>query len=308
MAVNLEHLRVLLEVARAPTFAAAAQRMHVTPSAVSQQMKTLETSLGTILFEKSGRGLRLTSEAAELIGQLRPLVDQIDDRVADFTGATDAVRGTVTLGGPDAFCRMWLVPRIPALALRHPELALDVRYAKNDVIEHALASGELDLAVLVAPPESTGIETAPLYREQLVAVASPEYLARHGEPASASELEAHRFVIFDPRARMQEVWLRGVVGRATSFRGQIVCTVRDLTQILELATAGVGIGVVPNHLAEPAVAAGELRVVTLGDRDATPKKGAANVIFLAWRKTKREAARTRAVREALLEGARQEGS
>ena len=307
MTVNLEHLRVLLEVARAPTFAAAAQRMHVTPSAVSQQMKTLEASLGTILFEKSGRGLRLTPQAAELIAELRPLVDQIDDRVGDFTGATDAARGTVTLGGPDAFCRMWLVPRIPALSRRHPELTLDVRYAKNDVIEQALASGDLDLAVLVAPPESTGIETAPLYREKLVAVASAEYVARHGVPESAAELEAHRFVIFDPRARMQEVWLRGVVGRAVPFRGHVVCTVRDLTQILELAKAGVGIGVVPNHLAEPAVAAGELSVIGLGAGDAAPRKGATNLIFLAWRKTKREAARSRAVREALLDGADVDG-
>jgi DNA-binding transcriptional LysR family regulator len=302
MAVNLEHLRVLLEISRAPTFAAAAERLHVTPSAISQQMKILEGSLGTLLFEKSGRGLRLTPEARELVDQIRPLFDRIDESVDVFTGASSVVRGTVTIGGPDAFCRMWLVPRIPALAKKYPDLVLHVSFAKNDVIERSLATGDLDFAILVAPPESTGIESEPLYREELVAVASPEYLAEHGEPKSPAELETHRFVLFDARARMQDMWLKGLFGRTTPFRGQVVCTVRDLGHILDLAMDGVGIGIVPNHLAEPALLAGKLVALTMGSK-TTSKKGAANVLFLAWRKGTREVARARAVREALLEGA-----
>lgn len=302
MAVNLEHLRVLVRIAREPTFAAAAERLRVTPSAVSQHVKMLEAELGTILFEKAGRGVRMTADAEALVEGLGPLIAQIDERIEVFTGESDVVRGAVTIGGPDVFCRMWLLPRIAAAAKAYGELSLDVRYAKNDQVEKTLVSGEIDFAILVAAPESPAVEAVPIYREELVAVASPAYLSRYGEPETPSELEAHRFVLFDPTARMQDVWLRAVVGPKATFRGKVVCTVRDLDQILDLAKADVGIGIVPNHMADPSVEKGELVVLTMGKEPPKGRRRATNVIYLAWRKSHREAARLRAVRELLLEG------
>lgn len=292
---DLEHLRTLLTIAKAPSFAAAAEALHVTPSAVSQQMKVLEANLGALLFEKSGRGLRLTSDGAALVAALDPLFAQVDDAIETFAGGKDKVRGSVTLAGPDAFCHMWLTPRLPALLEAHPELVLDVRFAQNDAVEKALVSGEVDLALLVATPESPDLETAVVFREELVAVASQKYLAKHGHPHKMSDLDEHRFVIFDPHARILAAWLRGVFGAGAKLRGKVVCSVRSLEQNLALAAAGVGIAIVPNHVAEHALEAKKVVAIDVERRT----KQTTNPILLAWRRTAREAARVRAVREAL---------
>ncbi len=296
---DLEHLRTLLTIARAPSFAAAAEALHVTPSAISQQIKVLEARLGTMLFEKSGRGVRLTQDAIQLVEKLRPLFAQIDDAIEDFTDDGKRVRGKVVIAGPDSFCRMWLTPRIPKLLKKFEELVLDVKYLQNDAVERALVSGEVDLAVLVATPEAPGLETSVLFREELVAVASPKYLDAHGEPHKQVDLDEHRFVIFDPHARILESWLRGVFGTGAKLRGKVVCSVRSLEQNLVLAEQGVGIAIVPNHVAQTAVDKGSVRVIEVERRT----KRATNAILLAWRVAAREAARVRAVRESLLDGA-----
>jgi DNA-binding transcriptional LysR family regulator len=292
---DLEHLRTLLTIARAPSFAAAAEVMHVTPSAVSQQMKLLEANLGALLFEKSGRGLRLTAEGARLVASLQPLLAQIEDAVEAFTGGKDKVHGTVSIAGPDAFCAMWLMPRVPPLLAAHPELVLDVRFAQNDAVEKSLVSGEVDLAILVATPESPDLETVAIFREELVAVASKGYLAKHGHPSRTSELDDHRFVIFDPHARILAAWLKSVFGAGAKLRGRVVCSVRSLEQNLALAAAGVGIAIVPNHVAATALAGGKVVAIDVERRTKT----ATNQVLLAWRESAREAARVRAVRDAL---------
>lgn len=272
--------------------------MRVTPSAVSQQMKVLESSLGALLFEKSGRGLRLTAEGAALVESLAPLFAQIEDAVDAFGGGAERVRGLVTIAGPDAFSAMWLTPRIPELLAAHPELSLDVRYAQNDAVEKALVSGDVDLAILVATPESPDLETAEIFREVLVAVASPAYLEAHGHPHRQAELDAHRFVLFDPHARILEAWLKSVFGAGAKLRGRVVCSVRNLEQNLALAEDGVGIAIVPNHVAASAIEEGRVVEIEVERR----AKIAQNPVFLAWRRSAREAARVRAVREALVSG------
>jgi len=300
MGVDLEHLRTLLTISRAPSFAAAAEALHVTPSAISQQMKVLETNLGAKLFEKTGRSLALTPEAAGLVEALRPLFTQIDDAIETFTGKSDSVSGRVRIAGPDTFCRMWLLPKLPALLAEHDELSLDVRYLQNDAVEAELVSGDADLALLVATPEAPSIETAVVFREELLAVASPAYLKSRGSPKKAADLDDHRFVIFDPHARILEAWLRGAFGAGAKLRGKVVCSVRSLEQNLLLAERGVGIAIVPNHLAQASIDTG--RVVELDVERRT--KSTTNAILLAWRRTSREAARVRAVREALLASAK----
>jgi DNA-binding transcriptional LysR family regulator len=296
MNVDLAHLRTLLVIARSRSFAAAAEALHVTPSAISQQMKALETSVGTSLFEKSGRSLQLTPDGAQLVEALRPLFAQIDDALDTFTGGREVVRGTVRIAGPDTFSRMWLLPRLPPLLAAHEELGLDVRYLQNDAVESALVGGDVDLAILVATPEAPSLETAVVFREELLAVASPAYFAERGMPKTASDLDDHRFVIFDPHARILATWLRGAFGAGAKLRGKVVCSVRSLEQNLLLAEQGVGIAIVPNHLAAASLEAGRVELVEVQRRAKSPT----NSIFLAWRRTSREAARVAAVRTALL--------
>ena len=108
MAINYELLRTFLEVGSSATFAVAARRRHVTPSAVSQQIRTLEAQLGVALFERFGRRARLTDGGRALLENIREHFAGIDRALGGALETTGAVRGTVRIGAPAPFSRVWL--------------------------------------------------------------------------------------------------------------------------------------------------------------------------------------------------------
>src|SRR5437763_7339649 len=128
MFINYELLRTLVEAGTAPTFREAAARRHVTPSAVSHQIRSLESQLGVPLFERFGRNARLTPAGVKLVAVLRDDFARIDEALAAVLEDARSVRGTVRIGGPGPFSRMWLRPRLVRLLRTHPDLVLDVRF------------------------------------------------------------------------------------------------------------------------------------------------------------------------------------
>lgn len=299
---NLELLRTFIVAEATPTLSAAAAARHVTKSAVSQQLKTLESQLGVVLFEKVGRNVRPTEAARSLASTLRTAFAAIDDSVEAARELQGAIRGDVRIGAPRPFARVWLRPRLAELLRVHRELVLDVAFGVPTDLERALGAGELDLAVLVRAPERAAIETAPLFVETFEAVASPGYLKAHGTPRSAEDFAGHRVIVFDRDLPMHAAWWRATFGGRAEPRGAIACRVASLDEMLGLAAAGVGIAVLPDYFVADAIAAGEVTPVR---PHAAKAKGsssarARNAIVLAWRREVVGTARVRAVRDALL--------
>jgi len=304
---NLELLRTFVAAEAAPTLAAAAASRHVTKSAVSQQLKTLEAQLGVALFEKVGRNVRPTEAARALASTLRAAFATIDDSVEAAREVQSAVRGDVRIGSPRPFARVWLRPRLPELLHAHPDLLLDVTFGVPSELERRTLAGELDLAILVRAPESAALEMAPLFVETFEAVASAGYLRAHGTPRSAEELAAHRLIVFDRDLPMHAAWWRASFGGRAALRGAVACRIASLDEMLALAAAGAGIAVLPDYFVAEAVAAGD--VVAIRPRSASSTRRAApakNAIVLAWRRGAAGSARVRAVRDTLL--ARRDGS
>jgi DNA-binding transcriptional LysR family regulator len=298
---NLELLRTFVVAEAAPTLSAAAAQRHVTKSAVSQQLKTLEAQLGLVLFEKVGRNVRATEAARALASTLRITFTAIDDSLEAAREQQRAIRGDVRLGAPRPFARAWLRPRLADLLQAHRELVLDVAFGSPTDLERALGAGDLDLAVLVRAPDSSAIETATLFVETFEAVASPAYLKAHGTPRDADDFAAHRLIVFDRDLPMHGVWWRATFGARAARKGAIACRVENLDEMLGLAAAGVGIAVLPDYVIAAAIAAGE--VVLVRPRGARPRersRSARNAIVLAWRRGVVGTARVRAVRDALL--------
>ncbi|PTL83891.1 LysR family transcriptional regulator [Vitiosangium sp. GDMCC 1.1324] len=299
---NHEVLWTLWEVSRAGTYAAAAARLGITPSAVGQQLKALEQSLGVALFERVGRRARLTPIGEALIARLGEHLPALDAALEEAAESERAVRGEVSVGGPWPFCRFWLRPRLPLLLERHPDLRLSVRFEVASLLTRGLLGGELDLAIVGTLPEAPGLEVRPIAHEEFVAVAARSYLRRHGTPRSARDFAAHRFIVFDADLAMLGPWWRAAFGPKEPLPTQVVCRITNLDEMLALAEAGAGITVLPDYLVAPAVRAE--RVVALkpesGRRSLRHPRG---TIWLAWRRAAAPTARFVAVRDWLLEGA-----
>ncbi len=300
MDIDFDLLKTLVDIGNAPTFTAAAKRRQLSPSAVSQRIKLLEQRLGFPLFARAGRHNRLTPEGQRLFEAAHRSLTPLEEAVATLRGDSARVSGTIRIGCPVAFGRMWLRPRLVALRRRHPELLPEVQYDSSASLGPRLTAGEFDLCILVGPvARSAGLASKLIYTEEFLALGAPDYLERHGTPRTLAQFAGHPYVVFDTALAMLRPWWRAHFGPRAALPPAHACRVASLDEILALAEAGIGLTVLPNFFIEESVARGSVRVVAPDQRG--PARRALYPIYLCWRRTAVETARMRAVRELLLE-------
>ena len=127
--IDARRLRVLREVAQQGTLAAAADALHLTPSAVSQQLAALEREVGQPVIERNGRGVRLTGAAEVLVGHANLVLAQLEAAAADVAAYAEGVVGTVRVAGFATALGELVAPAVVALRASHPRLDADRRGA-----------------------------------------------------------------------------------------------------------------------------------------------------------------------------------
>jgi LysR family transcriptional regulator, glycine cleavage system transcriptional activator len=240
----LNALRVLEAVGRHGSLAAAADALHVEPSAVSMQMKTLADYVGAPLLRRTGRGVALTAIAEQLLPAVTSGLQQIDDALRL---ARQGPRHEFRLSVLPSFLLLWLLPRIPELMRLSDALGrrLAVSASKAPV---DLAMGEADAAIRLGPGGWPGLHAEKLLDETLVPVCAPDLARRVGRvepgqtPAGATLLASR----LDPWER----WIEG----ADAVRPAESLTIDDAAAVVMSAERGMGVA-----LARGCLVAGALR-------------------------------------------------
>ncbi len=147
--LDLALLRTFVAVADLASMTAAANTLHLTQGAVSQQVKRLEALFGDALFERGRRGLRLTVSGERLLGKARRLLGLNDELWADM--ATVAVDGTVRFGGPYDLVGTCLAPILKSYADACPHMEVSLSCAPSPDLLGALARRQIDLALIEEP-------------------------------------------------------------------------------------------------------------------------------------------------------------
>lgn len=182
----------------------------------------------------------------------------------------------------------------------YPDLSLRVEFGTPTTLTKRLIAGDLDVCILVNHPDSPLLVMEEIFVETFVAVASPEYMRRHGQPRTADEFMSHSFIAFDEDLAMHRVWCRMALGR--SALPGVRCHIGNLDEMLALAIADAGIAVLPSYFVDDAVS--NHQVVVL-EPDPIPGRRrnvsqARNSIWLAWRKAAARQPAIKAVCATLL--------
>ena len=163
----LDALRGFEASARLLSFTQAAQELSITQSAVSRQIKTLETAIGVPLFARFNRRLALTEAGQKLHRSASRALADIATTVSELAGPRSEV---VTVTTPLSFASLWLVPRLAAFRAQRPDI--DVRIAANDGIV-SLERERIDCAVRFCEPDAAPRDALPLMQEEAFPVVSP---------------------------------------------------------------------------------------------------------------------------------------
>jgi DNA-binding transcriptional LysR family regulator len=147
--LNLERLRTLDALARHGSVSGAAEGLHVTTSAVSQQMAKLEREIGEPLLAKNGRGVRLTEAGRLLAGHAAAILSQAERAQADIEAQRGRVVGDLTLAAFPTAARGLAPSALAALRERHPQLRVQMREMEPDAAVRGVVRGDCDVAVVL---------------------------------------------------------------------------------------------------------------------------------------------------------------
>ena len=176
--ITIKQLRLLSAAARNGSFAAAAEASNVTPPAVTMQMHQLEADVGLPLFERDGRGIRLTAAGREVLAAAERIDAVIADCAAGLAGLKSLANGRVAVGVVST-AKYFAPQMLAAFARSHPGIDIELVVGNREDTIAAFRDGRFDVAVMGRPPEGIEVERTPIGDHPQVIIAPPDHrLAR----------------------------------------------------------------------------------------------------------------------------------
>lgn len=246
--LNVDRLRALHAVAAEGSILAAAETLHVTTSAVSQQLAKLEREVGHTLLEKQGRGVRLTDAGRLLVGHTERVLCTLEQAEADLDAARDSVTGEITIGAFATGARGLAPPALARLRECYPQLQARLRELEPDQSIPLLVRRDLDLAIAQdwfnAPlPLPDGLTRAPLMDDVAdIALPSSHPLAAR-ETVPLGELAAEPWIAWTEGSICHD-WLMHTF-RTHGQEPRVAHAASEYATQLALVGAGLGAAVIP---------------------------------------------------------------
>lgn len=246
--MNLEQLQGFVEVARLGHFTHAASHLHLAQPSLSRQISTLENELGSELFHRARGNIMLTSAGESLLPLAKAMLADAEAIRHEMQELAGLRKGRVRLGAPPTFC-ISLVPEVlESFHRSHPGIELHLSEAGSRDLLGQLAGGELDLALVVASEHpadhAASLESTPLLREDLVAVASASNADFSAKTAiTLTELARMPHVLFDKSYELRSTLMQAY--RARGLSPHIVLEGAEMDAVLRLVERGLGVAVVP---------------------------------------------------------------
>ena len=264
----LKALRAFEAAARHESFSRAADELAVTPGAISQQIRLLEEHLGVALFDRQGRGLRLSDAGRAGAAMTAEAFDMLDRAVAQMR--QPARRHRLTVSTPPSFAGKWLAPRLHRFQAAHPDIEV---WISADMARADLAGGAADLAIRYGPGGDATLNEERILEEEVLPVCSPDLL-RHGPEIRHPRDLAQLTLLHDasPESAVDgadwAVWLRKRRVRIRNAAQGLRFNQSAL--VIDAAVAGRGVALAKRVLAQADLAAGRLVALFPDGADLAP--------------------------------------
>jgi DNA-binding transcriptional LysR family regulator len=247
--MNLNHLRAFVAVAECLSFSRAAERLHVSQPALSNQIKLLEEDLDARLFERDRRSVSLTAAGKDILDHAGRLLSAAEDLKQRVRRASTGGLGTLRIGFV-ASATADIVPRM-AVAFRKsfPEVALELRNVPTVPQIDALRQRTLDVGIVRLPLREPDIEVLPLLSEPFAIVFSKQHPLRGQQRVTVHDLEREAFVCYSERLAPDFFQHWTGLCRKSGFTPRILQEVAEMETALALVSAGVGVAILPEGIA-----------------------------------------------------------
>lgn len=241
---TLRQLRIFAAVARHLSFARAAEELHLTPPAVSMQVKELEKEVGLPLFDRSAKTVSLTTTGEYLLAYTRKVLATLkdaEDALARFKGLAG---GQLTVGMVST-AKHWLPSLMSRFRDEHPGVELKMVLGNREQLVAAMQRGDADLAVMGRPPREWATRAEPFARHPHVLVTAPNHPFTRMDEVPAAALQHEGFIVREPgsgtRAAMEEY------AATHHIQLRVVMEMASNETIKQAVMAGMGVSLLSLH-------------------------------------------------------------
>lgn len=243
--MDWDKLRIFHTVADCGSFTHAGERLGLSQSAVSRQIRSLEEDLRVSLFHRHARGLTLTQEGETLFATATDVVSRILSTEQQLIEGSESPRGELKITTTLSFGSTWLAHNIKDFLEQYPEINLKLLLSDTDL---DLATREADVAILFHQPSHVDLIQRPLMSLGYHIYASPDYLSRFGEPKTPEELDHHRLITFGSSSSpIRDInWVLRL--GATDMARKPILEINNIYGALQAVKAGIGIATLPEYL------------------------------------------------------------
>ncbi|MES2942323.1 MAG: LysR family transcriptional regulator [Pseudomonadota bacterium] len=257
--LKLDGISSFVAIAETGSFSAAARRLKVSKSVVSERLAELEHSLGASLLHRTTRKSSLTEDGAAFLERAILIVREVEEAAAEISERRGQLTGPMRLSAPVTFGRMHLGPALYPFLARYPGISLTLELDDRRV--DAAAEG-FDAVVRHGVLADSRLVAWQLASSQRLLVASPAYLKQYGSPQSLEDLENHRAIYYSNRGLAD--WRFPDVRAGSYIRPVAALSVNNGDMMRDAALAGLGLALLPSFIVFAEIKAGSLKRVDIG--------------------------------------------
>ncbi|MCX8997070.1 LysR family transcriptional regulator [Rhizobiaceae bacterium BDR2-2] len=256
MSEALNGIGVFVAAVESGSFSSAAERLHLSRSAVAKTIARIEARLDVRLFHRTTRSQTLTEDGQIYYERCLRALEEIRAGEAVLESGRREAVGRLRVTMPVLFGRRCVAPVLVRLAQAHPKLELDLSF--NDRVVDVIEDG-FDLAIRNGPPgDGAGLMMRRIGLQRMTVCAAPDYLARRGTPAELDDLRSHEAVTYGRAGRVRP-WLFPMEGgKPLDITPPSRMRFEDMEAIADAAVAGYGLAWLPCWLIRERVRAGSL--------------------------------------------------
>jgi len=264
MDLEIRHLQLVAGIADAGSMTAAAERLHLTQSALSHQLRDIEGRVGTAFFVRLGRRMVLTEAGRRVLETARRVLADVQRAEEDLQRLAGHTGGSIRVCTECNTGYHWLGPLLTSFRRKHPRVTVHVAAEATASPVHALLDGRVDLAILIDPHPDKRLRLRPLFGDEMVAiVAKTDPLAKRRWIA-ADDLAAQHLLLYSSTPDDSFAFRR--VLRPAGLTPARVSFIMLTEAMIELARAGAGVGILPRWSAQRAIAGGGVAALSLTRR------------------------------------------
>ena len=230
--MELRHLRYFVALAESLNFTRAAERVHVTQSTLSHQIRQLEEEVGKSMFDRIGRKVVMTEAGEAFLVYASRALREIDIGLGALRDADRQMTGTVRVGATHTFSLGFIPACAAAFMRRHPTVRMELRELAADTICDQLLAGELDLGIAYSPGSRTELRFEALYEEEMVLVVGHAHPYAQRKRVRMIELHAQKMALlpaqFATRSMLEECF------RISGARPLVVAEIDSVAPMLGL--------------------------------------------------------------------------